>query len=232
MATGKFVSYYRVSTQRQGASGLGLDAQRESVRQYLNGGDWEVVGEYVEVESGRKSDQHRPQLAAALAACKKEGAKLLVAKLDRLARNVHFVSGLMQAGVQFVAVDLPEANDLTLHVMAAFAEHEAKRTSQRTKDALQAAKARGVQLGTSGLSNLKSNLEQRQKAADDFALKLRGPIEGMQARKLSQRAMVAELNLVGVKTAKGGEWQLSQLQRLIGRLNALQEISNDGWSTW
>lgn len=118
MASGKFVTYYRVSTQRQGASGLGLDAQREAVRQYLNGGDWEVVAEFTEMESGRKSDQQRPQLAAALAECKNQGAQLLVAKLDRLARNVHLVSGLMRAGVKFIAVDLPEANDLTIHIMA------------------------------------------------------------------------------------------------------------------
>jgi DNA invertase Pin-like site-specific DNA recombinase len=150
MASGKFVTYYRVSTQRQGASGLGLDAQREAVRQFLNGGDWDVVGDFVEVESGRKTDEQRPELAKALAECKRQGARLLVAKLDRLARNVHFVSGLMQAGVKFVAVDLPEANDLTIHVMAAFAEHEAKRISQRTKDALTAAKARGVILGVAG----------------------------------------------------------------------------------
>jgi DNA invertase Pin-like site-specific DNA recombinase len=218
MASGKFVTYYRVSTQRQGASGLGLDAQREAVRQFLNGGDWDVVGDFVEVESGRKTDEQRPELAKALAECKRQGARLLVAKLDRLARNVHFVSGLMQAGVKFVAVDLPEANDLTIHVMAAFAEHEAKRISQRTKDALTAAKARGVILGVAGPANLRRNVDQRQQQAYAFAAKLQGVIQGMASRRMTQRAMVAELNSLGIKTAAGGEWSLVQLQRIIQRL--------------
>lgn len=234
MASGKFITYYRVSTQRQGLSGLGLDAQRDSVRQYLNGGSWEVVGEFVEIESGRKSDDQRPQLAAALAACKRNGAVLLVAKLDRLARNVHFVSGLMQAGVKFVAVDLPEANDLTLHVMAAFAEHEAKRISQRTKDALAAAKARGVVLGASGPTNLRRNIEQRQAAAHAFAHKLSGLINGMRARGLSQRGMVEELNNLGVKAAKGGKWSLVQLQRTIANIDAHYAAIDRGgnFGTW
>lgn len=221
MASGKFVVYLRVSTQRQGASGLGLDAQRESVSQYLNGGDWEVVGEFVEVESGRKTDQQRPELAKALAMAKREGAQLLVAKLDRLARNVHFISGLMQSGVKFVAIDLPEANDLTLHVMAAFAEHEAKRIAQRTREALQQAKSRGVVLGAAGAANLKRNIEQRQQRADEFALSLRREIAGMRAERLTQREMVAELNRMGRKTARGGEWSLAQIQRVMKRLDLM-----------
>lgn len=233
MANGKFVTYYRVSTQRQGQSGLGLDAQRESVRQHLNGGSWKVVAEFTETESGRKSDDQRPQLAAALAACKQQGAVLLVAKLDRLARNVHFVSGLMQAGVKFVAIDLPEANDLTIHIMAAFAEHEAKRISQRTKDAIASKKAR-VESGTdkggqtvwseawgaAGPANLKRNIEERQQSADDFALKMRREIEGMKADKLSQRQMVEELKRNGHMTVTGKAWSLTQLQRVIARLTA------------
>jgi DNA invertase Pin-like site-specific DNA recombinase len=142
---GKFVSYLRVSTQRQGKSGLGLEAQREAVEGYLNGGRWKLVQELVEVESGKRSD--RPELAKALSLCRLHRATLLVAKLDRLARNVAFVSALMESGVKFVAVDLPQANELTVHVMAAFAEHEAKAISARTKAALAAAKARGTQLG-------------------------------------------------------------------------------------
>lgn len=220
MASGKFVTYYRVSTQRQGASGLGMDAQREAVRKFLNGGVWDVVGEFVEVESGRKTDEQRPELAKALAECKRHGAVLLVAKLDRLARSVHFVSGLMRAGVKFVAVDLPEATDLTIHVMAAFAEHEAKRISQRTKDALAAAKSRGVQLGMAGPMNLRRNIEQRKQAASSFADRLRGVVAGMQARGMTQRQMVAELNALGIKAARGGEWTLLQLQRTIARQRA------------
>src|ERR1700677_1968592 len=116
MAKGKFVSYLRVSTQRQGASGLGLEAQRETVRSYLNGGSWSLVSEVLEVESGKRND--RPELARALRLCRVHNATLLVAKLDRLARNVAFVSALMESGAEFVAVDLPQANKLTVHIMA------------------------------------------------------------------------------------------------------------------
>jgi len=145
MANGKFVSYLRVSTQRQGKSGLGLEAQREAVLGFLNGGRWELVQEIVEIESGKRND--RPALARALSLCRVHGAKLLVAKLDRLARNVAFISALMEAGVEFEAVDLPQANRLTVHIMAAMAEHEACAISARTKAALGAAKARGTKLG-------------------------------------------------------------------------------------
>lgn len=171
MATGKFVSYIRVSTARQGASGLGLEAQQEAVQRFLNGGSWELLGEFKEVETGKGADAlaKRPQLGAALDACRKHGATLVIAKLDRLARNVHFVSGLMESKVRFVACDMPEANELTIHIMAAFAEHEAKRISQRTKDALAVAKARGAVLGKSGAANLRPNLEARQQAANAFA---------------------------------------------------------------
>jgi DNA invertase Pin-like site-specific DNA recombinase len=153
-------------------------------------------------------------------------AKLLIAKLDRLARNVHFITGLMEAAkgngrnaVKFVACDMPEANDLTIHIMAAFAEHEAKRISERTKDALTAAKARGKRLGVAGAANLQPNIEMRQAEADGFAQKLRGQIEGFKLRGLSQRQMVAELNSLAVRTANGNEWSLIQVQRIMKRLN-------------
>lgn len=222
MAKGKFVAYYRVSTARQGMSGLGLDAQREAVSRYLNGGDWELVGEFTETETGKGADAlvKRPQLRAALQACRENGARLLIAKLDRLARNVHFVSGLMESKVKFVAVDMPDANELTVHIMAAFAEHEAKRISERTKDALAAAKARGVQLGTTGPANLKRNILERREAADAFAAKLSGLIAGFRARGLSRRSMVYELNIVGIRTPQGGEWHLGQLSRLLKRVDA------------
>lgn len=220
MANGRFIAYYRVSTQKQGLSGLGLEAQKEAVSRFLNGGAWEVAGEYVEVETGKGADAlaKRPQLKAALAACRKEGATLVIAKLDRLARNVHFVSGLMESRVKFVACDMPEANELTIHIMAAFAEHEAKRISQRTKDALAVAKSRGVALGRAGPHNLRPNVEARQKAANEFANKLRPLFDSMKARGMSQRGMVTELNNVGVPAPQGGNWQLSQVQRVIARL--------------
>jgi DNA invertase Pin-like site-specific DNA recombinase len=140
--TGKFVAYYRVSTQRQGRSGLGLEAQQKAVRDHLNGGNWRLVAEVTEVESGKRSD--RPKLAEALKLCRLHGATLIIAKLDRLARNVAFISNLMDAGVEFHAVDFPQANRLTVHILAAVAEHEAKVISERTKAALAAAKRRGV----------------------------------------------------------------------------------------
>src|SRR6185437_13573983 len=143
------ITDYRVSTERQGRSGLGLDAQRTAVLDYLNGGGWKLLGEFTEVETGkgRNALARRPQLRAALEACRKQKATLLIAKLDRLARNVHFVSGLMESGVEFVAVDMPMANRLTVHILAAVAEHEREMISQRTKAALAAARIRGVRLG-------------------------------------------------------------------------------------
>ena len=132
--TGKFVAYYRVSTQRQGRSGLGLEARQTAVRDYLNGGDWRLVAEVTEVESGKRSD--RPKLAEAVKLCRLHGAALIIAKLDRLARNVAFISNLMESGVEFHAVDFPQANRLTVHILAAVAEHEAKVISERTKAAL------------------------------------------------------------------------------------------------
>ena len=138
----RFIAYFRVSTDRQGRSGLGLEAQRRSVDEYLRGLGTEPVAEYVEVESGKRND--RPELARALAACRKQNARLIIAKLDRLARNVAFVSGLMESGVDFVACDMPTANRLTIHILAAVAEHEREMISERTKAALASAKARGM----------------------------------------------------------------------------------------
>ena len=220
MANGKFVAYHRVSTQKQGASGLGLEAQQDAVSKFLNGGSWELLAEFREVETGKGADAlaKRPQLKAALAACRKEGATLIIAKLDRLARNVHFVSGLMESKVKFVACDMPEANELTIHIMAAFAEHEAKRISQRTKDALAVAKKRGVVLGKAGMANLRPNIEARQGVANAFAERLRPTFKYMEERGLSQRAMVAELNSIRIPAAKGGDWKLAQVQRVIKQL--------------
>lgn len=214
----KIISYIRVSTQKQGASGLGLEAQQKAVQDFISSTGNELVAEFVEVESGKKTDQNRPQLAAALEACKKYKAVLVVAKLDRLARNVHFISGLMESKVQFIALDLPEANQLTLHVMAAFAEHEAKRISERTKAALAVAKARGVELGKAGYANLKPNLEKRKADADAFTQSLFGLFEGFKLRGLTQRQMAEELNNLGIKTARGKEWNLIQVQRQLKRL--------------
>src|SRR5712691_147892 len=192
--TGKFIAYYRVSTQRQGRSGLGLEAQQEAVRNYLNGGDWRIVAEFTEVESGKRKD--RPTLAEALAACRVHGAKLIIAKLDRLARNVAFVSALMDAGVEFEAVDFPQANRLTIHIMAAVAEHEAKAISDRTKAALASARARGVSLG--GV----------RKNHKPFTAKARAMGPKVIAARARERAadlapILAELRASGVTTLHG-----------------------------
>src|SRR4051812_37142799 len=125
MAQGSFVAYYRVSTAKQGASGLGLEAQQEAVRNYLNGGAWKLVAEVTEVESGKGSEQDRPKLAEAMRLARLHNATLVIAKLDRLSRDVHFLSGLEKTGIEFVAVDNPHANRLTIHILAAVAQDEA-----------------------------------------------------------------------------------------------------------
>lgn len=163
MANGKFIAYFRVSTDKQGKSGLGLDAQREAVMRYLNGGSWDMAGEFTEVETGKGSNalDKRPQLRAALEMCRKMKATLVIAKLDRLARNVHFVSGLIESGVEFVAADMPQANKVMIQMHSVMAEWERDQISKRTKEALAAAKARGVVLGKTGPANLKRNIEER-----------------------------------------------------------------------
>src|SRR5262245_3870200 len=142
---GKFIAYFRVSTGKQGKSGLGLEAQRKAVLDYLDGGRWSLVQEFVEIESGK--DNERPRLTAALAACKKHRARLVIAKLDRLSRNLAFIVALMESGVEFVAVDNPHATKLTVHILAAVAEHERAMISESTKVALAAAKRRGMRPG-------------------------------------------------------------------------------------
>ena len=162
---GKFVAYYRVSTNGQGQSGLGLEAQRESVLNYLNGGSWTLVGEFTEIESGKHAD--RPQLAAALVACKMQKAKLVIAKLDRLSRNLAFIANLLEAGTDFVAVDNPHANKAMVQMMAVFAEMERDAISKRTKEALAAARARGVKLGNPRWAEtLEATNAARTEAAD------------------------------------------------------------------
>src|SRR3974377_1878012 len=134
MAEGKFVSYLRVSTARQGRSGLGIEAQRQAVEDFLNGGNWKLVKEFVEGESGKKAD--RPQLEKPLKLCRLTGAKLVIAKLDRLSRDAHFLLGLEKAGVDFVAADMPQANRLTIGIMAVMAEQQRRMISEGTKPAL------------------------------------------------------------------------------------------------
>jgi DNA invertase Pin-like site-specific DNA recombinase len=215
-----FVSYIRVSTQKQGQSGLGLEAQKAAVQAFVCSQHGRVAAEYVDVETGKGADAlaKRPQLKAALDRCKKTGAKLVIAKLDRLARNVAFIAGLIESGVDFVAADMPQANKVMLQMHAVMSEWERDQISARTKAALAAAKVRGVKLGTSGAFNLRPNIETRQAEAADFARKLQGILIGFRSQGLSQRKQVQELNCLGIKTAKGGTWSLIQLQRVAARL--------------
>jgi len=214
---GKFVTYYRVSTQKQGKSGLGLEAQRKAIEDYLNGGNFEVLEEFVEVETGKGSNAlaRRPVLKEAIGYAKKHKAKLLIAKLDRLARNVHFISSLMESKVDFVVADMPDANALTIHLIAAVAEYERELISKRTKEALAVAKRRGVKLGN---PKLRTDNRKRKDQAQAFAKKLKPTIEAYREQGMSQRKIVDELNSVGIGAPRGGEWSLIQVQRVINRL--------------
>lgn len=208
-----YIAYYRVSTARQGQSGLGLEAQREAVSRFLaaqNAGPEQPVGEYTEVESGKRS-KNRPQLLAALAQCRKLKATLVIAKLDRLARNVHFISGLMETGVEFVAVDMPKANKLTVHIMAAMAEFEAQAISQRTKAALEAARARGAQFGNPRWSE---SIEAARKAKGLIppAPAIVEMMEKHRAEGLTLRAIADRLNALGLRTPKGSAWYASTVR--------------------
>jgi DNA invertase Pin-like site-specific DNA recombinase len=223
MANGKFVAYYRVSTARQGASGLGLEAQQTAVAGYLNGGRWKMVGEFTEVESGKRSD--RPELAKALSLCRIHGATLVVAKLDRLSRNVAFTAALMESSVEFTAVDFPMANRLTIHILAAVAEHEAGMISARTKAALGACRARGVVLGgdrgniaAEAHKGAQASAVVRSEAASKRAADLLPAIRYAQSNGASSlRDIAAILNESGIPTARGGEWSAVQVSRVLAK---------------
>jgi DNA invertase Pin-like site-specific DNA recombinase len=221
---GGYVGYYRVSTQQQGQSGLGLAAQREAVRRCLGNGNGELLAEFTEVETGKGANAlaKRPQLRAALDLCRKRKATLIIAKLDRLARNVHFVSGLIESGVEFIAADMPQANKVMIQMHAVMSEWERDQISARTKAALQAAKARGVKLGKAGAANLRPNIEQRQAAAKQFAENLRPVFEGLKG--LSRRAMARRLNAMGLKTMRAGEWTHVQVGRALKSLNSSSPV--------
>ena len=200
-----------MSTDRQGQSGLGLEAQRTSVAGYVAGRS--LIAEFTEVESGKRSD-NRPQLAAALDLCRRRKAVLVIAKLDRLARNVHFISGLMESGAEFVAVDMPYANKLTLHLMAAFAEFEREQISARTKAALAAAKARGVKLGNPTGDNSAANAASTAKAAA-FRATVLPIVTELAGQGVSCRGIAREVNRRGIRTMRGKDWGVQQISRLL-----------------
>ena len=213
----RFVAYYRVSTDRQGKSGLGLDAQQKAVHDYLNGGAWDLAGEFTEVESGKRAD--RPELQKAIEACRRQKAKLVIAKLDRLSRNLSFVAALIDSGVEFLAVDNPHANKLTIHILAAVAQHEREMISERTKAALQAAKARGTKLGNPRLNEASGKGRAAVAAsAKRFAENLMPVIREIQANGTTSHAEIAKkLNERRVPTARGGKWAHVQVGAILGR---------------
>ncbi|TWB41940.1 recombinase family protein [Nitrospirillum pindoramense] len=226
MAAAKIVAYYRVSTKRQGQSGLGLEAQQAAVLGYLKGTCGGLVAEFTEIESGKVNT--RPQLQAALAACRLHSATLVIAKLDRLSRNAAFLLSLRDAGVDFVAADMPNANRLTVGIMAVVAEAEREMISARTKEALAAAKARGVVLGgdRGHLASVSAQgrviaLEKRRAKALQRARDLAPIIRELQASGItSARGLAKALNARGWPAPRGGEWQTSQLQIVLRNLAA------------
>jgi DNA invertase Pin-like site-specific DNA recombinase len=237
MSAARYIAYHRVSTARQGRSGLGLDAQREAIRSHLAATSGELLAEFTEIESGRRSD--RIELSKALAACRVQRCTLIIAKLDRLSRNVSFVSTLMDSGVDFIACDNPAATRLTLHVLAAVAENEARMISERTRAALAAAKRRGTRLG--GFRGRYATDADRQRAAEaktalanTRALDLASTIRGFQAEGVtSYRAIAARLNALGIPTTgghdkhghptgHGGTWYGAQVARIVARLATIE----------
>jgi hypothetical protein len=247
MSQRNLVAYYRVSTEKQGRSGLGLEAQQEAVRSYLNGGAWTLVAEVVEVESGKKND--RPRLAEALRLCRLHGAVLIIAKLDRLARNVAFISNLMESGVEFTAVDFPQANRLTVHILAAVAEHEREMISKRTKDALASKRAfyarltdqekaelrlrgKATQLGGNRgkvhlvarkgalASAVIRSTKAKRRAADVAPI-----VHELQAAGASLRKMAAALNDRHIPTARGSRWTATQVMRVLDQAGSRKTIA-------
>jgi DNA invertase Pin-like site-specific DNA recombinase len=225
---GKFVAYYRVSTVRQGKSGLGLDAQRAAVAAYLNGGDWQIVAEFTEVESGKNSG--RPALEQALAVARLHRAAVVVSKMDRLTRSVPFLNRLLEAGVDVRFADLPQIEGATgrfmVQMMVSVAELEAGMISKRTKDALAQAKKRGVKLGGYRGSKPTSKMRARstavvQAGADARAADLAPTIRNLQADGCtSLRAIAAKLNDAGIPTARGqGIWSAVQVARILERIS-------------
>lgn len=224
--TTKYVAYLRVSTQKQGYSGLGIEAQKEIIHNYLR--DTNPIAEYIEIESGRKTDKERPQLRSALEHCRKDGATLIVAKLDRLARNVSFLSSLLENDVEIVFCDFPQANKMVLHILAAISQYEAELIATRTKQALAAKKARGTKLGNpehlldkhkEAVAN--SNRTNRDKARSNpnnkRAVAFLKVLVAQGNSTLNQMAEV--LNKEGFVTSQGCRFTPSTVYKLIKRYN-------------
>jgi DNA invertase Pin-like site-specific DNA recombinase len=227
----KLVAYERVSTARQGRSGLGLEAQRKAIDAFAAAKEARVLGRFTEVESGRKND--RPELEKALDLARLTGATLIIAKLDRLSRNAAFLLTLQASGVRFVACDMPEANDLTVGIMALVAQQEREAISRRTKEALAAAKARGVKLGNpNGAAALRrageSGVALRQAVtsnADVFAQSLVPVLATIRSEgHMTLRAIAEQLNIRGIRTRRGGRWHVSNVRNLLVRLGWIKRV--------
>lgn len=218
-----YVSYLRVSTDRQGLSGLGLEGQRAAIERYAALCSGQVIAEKVEVESGKRAD--RPVLEEAIALCRRKKATLLVAKLDRLSRTVSFMSRLIETGVDFVAVDNPHANKLLIHVLSAFAEHERDLIAARTKSALAAAKARGVRLGNPRIADVrKLGTLTLQANADDYSENVGPVIQQIRASGVTTyQGIAAALTARGIATARGGQWHAASVRNVEQRFMALTE---------
>ena len=222
----RFVAYERVSTARQGASRLGLEAQRNAIDGFAASKGAEVLARFTEVESGKTAN--RPELTAALQLARLTGATLVIAKLDRLSRNAAFLLTLRDSGVRFLAVDMPEANDLTVGIMALVAQAEREAISRRTKEALAMAKARGVKLGNpngaAALRRAEKGAEALRRAvvrnADRYAADLAEVVADIRAEGVtSLRQMAAALTARGMMTRRGGNWQVSNVRNLLGRFS-------------
>lgn len=226
----KIVAYHRVSTARQGRSGLGLEAQKKAIQDYATSTNANLVGTFTEVESGKDND--RPELTRALHLAKITGATLVIAKLDRLSRNAAFLLTLRDSGVRFVAADMPEANDLTVGVMALVAQQEREAISKRTKEALAAAKARGVKLGNpNGAEALRkaakgntASVHAIQTKADRHAQDLAPVVDSLRSEGItSLGALANNLNDKGMLTPRGGRWHKSSVRNLLQRIERLAD---------
>jgi len=226
MATGKFVSYLRVSTGKQGENGLGMAAQSAAITNYLNGGEWELLNTFVEVESGKNNN--RPKLQEAMNECRRTGATLVIAKLDRLSRNPDFIGMMINSSIDFVACDMPEANKFTIRIMAALAEKEREMISERTKAALKAAQEKGVTLGKpenatpeGRAKGIAASLEVRKQRADRFVMEMWPIIEEYRTEdsKISLRDIAAKLTERNILTASGksSTWSHVAVKKLIDR---------------
>ena len=207
-----FIAYYRVSTDKQGRSGLGLEAQIDDVQRHITRSGGELLAEFSEVETGKHSD--RPQLQAALKLCRQKKAVLVIAKLDRLARNLAFIANLIESKVEFVACDNPHANKTMSQMMAVFAEHERDAISQRTKDALKAAKARGVKLGRpdADIAEVQRHWSDRARSVRE---RTRPTAQQLRAQGMTLTQIAEDLNQRGIKTCRNGQWYASTIRQLL-----------------